>query len=158
LVGGLLGGAAILSGAAVADAKKGGKGKGKKKGHGKGKGKAKGRTKVFICHKSGGDFELIRVGAPAVKGHSKHGDQVCGEPGVCQTGDPTGCGEDGACTFALADEGTECTTEEGADGTCDAAGVCVATPVCGGAGDTCELDDDCCEGLACSAQSVCAAV
>ena len=124
IVGSVLGGAALLTGAALArfddaDAKKG---KGKAKG--KGKGKGKGRTKVFICHKGDdGTYKLIRVGAPAVKGHSKHGDTVC-EAGVCQTGNPTGCAEDGACTFANAEDNTACTTDEIAAGHCEA-GVCV---------------------------------
>jgi hypothetical protein len=46
-----------------------------------------------------------RVPSPALKGHTKHGDVVCGEAGTCQTGDPTFCDQ---------------TT-----GACDAAGVCM---------------------------------
>lgn len=160
LFSGLLGGAALLSGISLADAKRG---KGKKKGHGKGKGKGKnngngngkgkGRTKVTLCHNG----NLITVGAPgAENGHGKHEDDViCGEAGTCQTGDPTGCDQEtGACTFDLAEPGTECTTEDGAAGTCDDAGTCVPTPpVCGAAGDACELSDECCEDLTCESGS-----
>jgi hypothetical protein len=121
LVAGVLGSAALLTGAlAGVDAKKGGNGKGKKK--------AKGKTKVFICHKNDGGFDLIRVGAPAVKGHTKHGDIVC-EAGVCQTGNPTGCDQaTGACTgFALAPEGTDCTAEgDEVPHACDGEGNCAA--------------------------------
>jgi hypothetical protein len=126
LVGGLLGGAAILTGAALAqtddvDAKKGGKGKGK--GRGKNKGKAKGKTKVFICHKG----EVLRVASPALKGHLKHGDTECGEPDVCQTGSPTSCDAEGVCTFASVADNTACTTEEIVEGHCEG-GVCVEGP------------------------------
>jgi hypothetical protein len=124
LVSGLLGGAAILTGAAVAGAKKGGKGKGKKKGHGKGKGKAHGRNKVTICHVIDDDSgELKNVPTPALKGHLKHGDARC-EVGVCQTGDPSCTVVDGVatCTFAV-DEGAECEVD-GVAGICSAEGVC----------------------------------
>lgn len=142
--GGLLGGAlALLTGASVLEARKGGKGKGKGKGkgrgkgkgknrnnnkrNGKGKGKGKGRTKVTFCHRDGNDgFNLITVGGPAAKAHRKHDDVLCGEPGVCQTGTATGCDEEGACTFDLAEDGTACEID-GVAGTCDAEGACVPT-------------------------------
>ena len=98
----------------VAEARKGGKGKGK----------GKGKTKVFICHRSGTSIDLIRVGSPAAKGHTKHGDTVCGPAGPCQTGDPSGCDQaTGACTYTQVTDGTACTTTEGTAGTCTA-GVC----------------------------------
>jgi hypothetical protein len=159
IVGGILGGTALLTGAALAhftdaDAKKGkGKGKGHGKGNGGNRGKGKGRTKVFICHKTkGGGFNLIRVGAPAVKGHSKHSDTVC-VAGVCETGDPTGCDQDtGACVFDQAADGTECTVDD-QTGTCTG-GVCVT---CGATGASCVADEDCCEGLTCGSDNTCAA-
>jgi hypothetical protein len=45
---------------------------------GNGNGKGKGREKVTICHKG----KTIRVGAPAVKAHFRHGDTpgTCGAP------------------------------------------------------------------------------
>lgn len=135
--GGLLGGAlALLTGASVLEAKKGGKGKGKGRGKGngkgrgnnKGKGKGKGRTKVTFCHRTdSGDFHLITVGSPAAKAHRKHGDVQC-ELGVCQSGAATGCTEDGSCEFALAEAGTVCELD-GVAGTCDAEGTCVPDPV-----------------------------
>lgn len=129
-LGALLGGsAALLTGAAALDAKKGGKGKGKAKGHGKGKGKGKGKgqPKVTFCHRTGKDdkFTLISVGGPAAKAHRKHGDTEC-VAGTCQTGEATGCNSDGTCTFANATQGTPCLIEAEA-GVCDA-GVCVAVP------------------------------
>jgi len=91
----------------------------------RGKGKGKGKTKVFICHRSGTSIDLIRVGSPAVKGHTKHGDTVCGTAGTCQTGDPIACDQvTGACTFAPAPDDTVCTSAGGDPGAC-AAGVCV---------------------------------
>ena len=112
--GGLLGGAAALvTGAAALEAKKGGNGKGK----------AKGKTKVTFCHKG----KLITVGAPASKAHLKHGDTQC-VPGECQVA-ATGCSATGACEFSLAPATTPCTDPLGAAGTCDAAGVCQPTPV-----------------------------
>lgn len=122
LVAGLLGGAALLTGAVASlgdvNAKKG---QGKAKG--KGRGKAHGKNKVAICHKTGnGAFELKNVPTPALKGHLKHGDTRC-EVGVCQTGEATACGVDGSCTFANAVDGTVCEAG-GAAGTCQA-GVCV---------------------------------
>lgn len=137
ILGSVLGSAALLTGVVLAgiddvDAKKGkgkakGKGKGSNNGNGNGNGKAHGKNKVAICHKTDDHgFQFKRVPTPALKGHRKHGDIVCGEAGVCQTGDATGCDETtGACTFALVPEGTECTDELGAIGTCDAAGNCV---------------------------------
>ncbi len=137
LLTGLLGGASLLTGALAlsdAEAKKGkgkakGKGKGKNNGNGggNGKGKKNGHNKVAICHKTDDNgFQFKRVPNPALKGHRRHGDIVCGEAGTCQTGEATGCDEEtGACTFALAEPGTECTDELGAIGTCDAAGNCV---------------------------------
>ena len=152
IVGGALGAAALVTGAALAhfddaEAKKG-KRKGKGKG-GNGKGKGKGRTKVFVCHKSHGKYHVIRVAEPSLKGHSRHGDTVCAA-GPCETGDPTGCDQDsGACVFAQAEEGTECTTEDGATGTCSADGECVPVVECAGEGESCAVDEDCCEGLNC---------
>lgn len=119
---GILGGATLAAGVlAVSDAEA------KRRKHGKrGKGKGKGKTKVFICHRGSGSIDLIRVGSPAVKGHTKHGDTVCGTAGLCQTGEPTGCDQaTGACTFAQAPAGTTCTTAGGGAGLCDAAGVCI---------------------------------
>lgn len=46
------------------------------KGKGNGNGKGKGIEKVTICHKG---KKTIRVGAPALKGHLRHGDR----PGPC---------------------------------------------------------------------------
>jgi hypothetical protein len=128
MLGGLVGGAAaLLTGASLLEAKKGGKGKGKGNGNGKGKGNGngngKGRTKVQICHLTDeGTYTLIRVGSPAVKGHSKHGDTVCAA-GPCQAESATGCSETGDCTFASANEGGECLTETGETGAC-VAGAC----------------------------------
>jgi len=130
LVGGLLGGAvALLTGASVLEAKKGGNGKGRGKGKGKNKGNnGKGQPKLQFCHRGGeeGEHTLISVGAPAAKAHEKHGDTPCA-PGDCQTGAATGCAEDGSCTFALAAEGTPCEFE-GGSGICSAAGVCGPAP------------------------------
>jgi hypothetical protein len=133
LLTGLAGGAALLTGALAlgdAEAKKGkskGKGKGKNKG-GNGKGKKHGHNKVAICHKNDdGTFSLKQVPSPALKGHRKHGDVVCGdsELGVCQTAEATGCDEvTGACTFATAEDGTACSTVEVPEGVC-LAGECV---------------------------------
>ena len=118
----LLVGGGALAGLGSAEARKGGNGKGKHKG--KGKGKGKGQTKVFICHRSDDSINLIRVGSPAVKGHSKHDDIVCEAAGPCQTGDPTACDQvTGACIFTQVLDGTACTTETGGAGTCNA-GVC----------------------------------
>jgi hypothetical protein len=167
MLGGILGGAALLTGAVAGGGDglaKRGKSKGKKKKRGKGKnsgngngngnGKGKGRTKVFICHKG----KVLHVASPSLKGHLGHGDFECGEAPECQTGSPTGCDQETeTCTFEPVDEGTPCTTDDGAEGTCDAAGVCVATPVCGEAGAACELDEDCCEDLTCQSL-ICAAV
>jgi len=129
LVGGLLGGVvALLTGASVLEAKKGGNGKGRGKGKGKNKGNnGKGQPKVQFCHRTGteGEYNLISVGAPASKAHIGHGDTLC-QPGVCQTGLATGCAVDGSCTYALATEGTVCELA-GVAGTCDAVGVCVPT-------------------------------
>lgn len=142
IVSGALGGAATLTGAALAglddaDAKKGkgkakGKGKGKNNGNGggNGKGKAHGKNKVAICHKNeDGTFSFKKVPAPALKqGHRKHGDIVCGEAGVCQTGDATTCDPTtGACGFTSADDDTPCVTDEIPDGICQG-GVCVDNP------------------------------
>jgi hypothetical protein len=159
IVGGALGAAALVTGAALAhfddaDAKKGkrkAKGKGKGKG-GNGNGKGKGRNKVFVCHNAHGHYRLLRVAEPSLKkGHSRHGDTVC-EPGVCETGNPTGCDQDtGACTgFDLAPEGTECEVD-GVAGTCSADGECVPVVECAGEGESCAVDEDCCEGLNCRA-------
>jgi len=125
MMGGLLGSAAILTGAALAttdaDAKKGGKGKGK--GRGKNKGKAKGKTKVSFCHKSGNDFEFIIIGAPAAKAHrNKHGDVECvADP--CNTLTKT-CNEDGTCGVepVVSEEPIPCEVD-GVEGTC-VEGVC----------------------------------
>lgn len=131
VLGGLVAGALAAAGLAQAEAKKGGNGKGNgnnkgRRNGGKGKGKGKGNTKVFICHRSGDSFALKRVGAPAVKGHSKHGDVICEAAGTCETGDPVACDETtGACIFEQAAEGTACTDDVGASGTCDATGICV---------------------------------
>jgi hypothetical protein len=130
VLGGLAAGVLAVAGLAEVEAKKGrGKGKGKGKGHGKGKGKqgnGNGTTKVFICHRSGDSFGLIRVGSPATKAHEKHGDIVCEAAGTCQTGDPVACDETtGACIFEQATEGTACTTDLGETGSCDAEGTCV---------------------------------
>lgn len=124
LVGGFAAGVLAAAGLKLADAKKGGNGRGR--GKGKGKDKKKGKTKVFVCHRGEGAVELIRVGSPAVKGHTKHEDTVCGPAGTCQAGDPIACDQaTGACTFAFAAAGTACTTESGQAGLCDAAGVCL---------------------------------
>jgi hypothetical protein len=147
ILSGVLGGAAVLTGAALAglddaDAKKGkgkakGKGKGKNNGNGgngggNGKGKAHGKNKVAICHENeDGTFSFKKVPAPALKqGHRKHGDTICGEtePGTCQTSEATGCNPDGTCIFTQAPEGDPCVDSEGAAGTCNAVGVCVPTP------------------------------
>lgn len=118
----LLAGSGALVGLGAAEARKGGKGKGK--GRGKGKGKGKGKTKVYVCHRGETSIDLIRVGSPAVKGHTKHGDTVCGTAGTCQTGDPIACDQvTGACTFASVPDTTPCTTEGGLPGAC-IAGVC----------------------------------
>jgi hypothetical protein len=141
IVSGVLGGAALLAGAALAglddaDAKKGkgkakGKGKGKNGNGGNGKGKAHGKNKVAICHKNeDGTFSFKKVPAPALKqGHRKHGDTICGEtePGTCQTSEATGCNEDGTCIFTAAVDGEPCVTEEIPDGICQG-GVCVDNP------------------------------
>ena len=119
LAGGLLAGAALLTGATALEAKPG-----KSKGKAKGKGKGTGRPKVQICHrrKKGEGFKLINVGGPAAKAHRKHnGDVVC-EPSACQTV-ANGCAEDGACTFELAADGTECLLPTEELGECTA-GVC----------------------------------
>ena len=118
----LLIGSGTLAGLGSAEARKGGKGKGKHKGKGKGKGK----TKVFICHHTDTSIELIRVGSPAVKGHTKHGDTVCGTAGACHTGDPVACDQTtGACAFTAVPEGTTCTNDLGETGQCSANGECV---------------------------------
>lgn len=112
-LGVLLGGAAaLLTGAAALDAKKGGKGKGK------------GQPKVTFCHATGQDnqFTLISVGGPAAKAHRKHGDTEC-IAGTCQTGGATGCNTDGTCVFAKAAKGATCVVE-GQSGACNADGVC----------------------------------
>jgi hypothetical protein len=49
---------------------------GKGKGKGNGNGKGMGREKVTLCHKG---KVTIRVGAPALRAHLRHGDQ----PGAC---------------------------------------------------------------------------
>ena len=127
IVSGVLAGAAMLTGAALAgldDAEA-------KKGKGKAKGKGKGKNKVAICHKIDEDtFEFMKVPAPALKrGHRKHGDTICGEtePGTCQTSEATGCNEDGTCIFTAAVDGEPCITEEIPDGICQG-GVCVDNP------------------------------
>ncbi len=140
----LVGGVAALAGVATLEAKRGGNGKARGRGRGRGRnnggnggngnggnGQGRGRTKVFVCHRSGNDeFRLIRVGAPSVPAHERHGDVVCDDLD-CQVA--TGCGVDEesgepTCTFEAdpAAEGDECVTEDGETGTCDAAGECVA--------------------------------
>ena len=83
--------AGVLVGGGLVAADKGGNGKSNKGGNGKsnkggngksnkggnGKGRGRGQTKVGLCHRNGdGSFSYIEVGAPAVKGHSNHGDVV----------------------------------------------------------------------------------
>jgi hypothetical protein len=121
MLGGILGAAAaIVTGAALghstAEAKPG-KGNGRGRGNGgNGKGKGKGNTKVTLCHKSGnGTFSPITVGAPASKGHLKHGDVLC-ELATCQVA--TACDAVGACTVGNAPNGTSCVTDTGASGHC----------------------------------------
>ncbi len=128
LVGGLLGGAAaMLTGAAVLEAKKGGNGKGKAKGRGKGKGNGNGTTKVQFCHrnKKGQGFNLITVGSSAAKAHAnKHGDEQCSPP-LCQKA--IGCSATGACEYGPVTAGTAC-VENAIAGTCNAEGVCIPNP------------------------------
>jgi hypothetical protein len=134
LLGGLLGGAAMLTGAALArtddaDAKKGGNGKGKGKGNGKGKGK--GKPKVQFCHATDeGGYVFISVGAPAAKAHRNHKGKVDVEcvADPCKTYDKT-CGVDGTCGFTPAAVDTACVAEGGVPGLCDEAGTCVPNPV-----------------------------
>jgi len=143
ILGALVGGVAALAGAAALEARRGGNGKARGRGRGGGRnsggtgnggnggnGQGRGRTKVFVCHRNGNDeFRLIRVGAPAVPAHERHGDVVC-EDLDCQT--VTGCEVDeesgeAACTFEAdaAAEGDACIAEDGETGTCDAEGTCV---------------------------------
>ena len=142
VLGVLAGGIAALAGAATLEAKRGGNGKSRGRGRGKGddgddggnggngRGRGRGREKVFVCHRNGKDeFKLIRVGAPAAPAHERHGDVVCEEL-ACQT--VTGCGVDEVsgdpeCTYEAdaGAEGDQCVTEDGEDGICDDAGVCV---------------------------------
>lgn len=122
----LLVGTGTLVGLGEAEARKGGKGKGKHKGKGKGRGKSQGQEKVLICHRNGKGFTLISVSSSAVPAHEGHGDVVCAAD-VCQAGAATGCDTDGACEFALAAEGTTCTSN-GTAGACTAEGVCEPIP------------------------------
>jgi hypothetical protein len=153
VLGALVGGVAALAGVATLEAKRGGKGKARGRGKGGGRGnggngngngnggngdnggnggngQGRGRTKVFVCHRNGNDeFHLIRVGAPAVPAHERHGDVIC-EALDCQV--VTGCEVDAetgdaACIFEAdaSAAGDECVAEDGATGTCDAEGTCV---------------------------------
>ena len=126
MLGGMLGAAAaVVTGAALshnaAEAKPG-KGRGRGRGNGgHGKGKGKGNTKVTLCHKIGeGNFQIITVGAPASKGHLKHGDVPCSLL-ACQVG--TACDSAGTCTVGDAPNGTSCVTDTGASGHCTG-GIC----------------------------------
>lgn len=128
IVGGVLGGAAaLLTGAAVLEAKRGGNGK--SRGNAKGRGKAKVQTKLTFCHSGNGKkYTPITVASPAQKAHhDKHGDELCALD-ECNVA-VTGCSDEGACQYEAASAETECTTEDGVAGFCDGAGACVATPV-----------------------------
>lgn len=126
VVGGLVAGVLAAAGLEAAGAKKGGNGKGRGKGRGKGKGKGRGKgqgqPKVQICHRHGNGFTLISVSQSAIQAHESHGDVVCAVSD-CQTGEATGCADDGACVFTLAAVDTECLVN-GADGKCTAEGIC----------------------------------
>ena len=127
LLGGLAAGLLAAAGLELAEARKGGKGKGRGKGKGKGKGggQGQGQTKIQICHKSGKKFTLISVSESARAAHEAHGDVICAVD-VCQTGEASGCAEDGACIFIPAEDGTVCTID-GVESTC-LAGVCQPVP------------------------------
>lgn len=127
LLGGLAAGLLTAAGLELAEARKGGKGKGRGKGKGKGKGggQGQGQTKIQICHKSGKKFTLISVSESARAAHEAHGDVICAVD-VCQTGEASGCAEDGACIFIPAEDGTVCTID-GVESTC-LAGVCQPVP------------------------------
>jgi hypothetical protein len=140
MLGGLVGAtAALLTGATVLEAKRGGHHKGKAKGKGKAKkskGTGAGVQKVTICHANGsGGYEKLTLGAPGADNHLRthpedepfNGccpDDTCAAD-VCFTSSCVG----GACsTPTPADEGTPCTTSTGAAGTCDINNDCVPTP------------------------------
>jgi hypothetical protein len=129
VLGGLLGTtAAVLAGATVIEAKKGGNGKGK------------GNTKVTICHYQGTKngtpkYKALSLGAPGAENHLRNHEEdtpfvdccpgdLC-EPQECFTAASCVVGE---CTSTTpADPGTLCTTEDGLPGQCDELGNCVET-------------------------------
>ena len=140
VLGGLVGTtAALLTGAAALEAKRGGNGKGKAKGKGKGKakgkgkGKGKGQQKITICHFNGTGYETLTLGAPGARNHLKNheedtpfvdccpGDECPPATAECFT---ASCVE-GECTTTPDPLGTECSTDTVLDGECDGAGNCV---------------------------------
>jgi hypothetical protein len=125
VLGGMIGvTAALLTGAAVLEAKPGG---------------GKGKTKVSICHYQGTHkgtpkYKVLKLGAPGAANHLENHeedtpyvdccvDNDCAEAAECST---ASCVE-GACstTFDVVD--TPCVTATGAPGVCDGAGICNAT-------------------------------
>jgi hypothetical protein len=119
MLGGVIGtSAALLAGATVLEAKRGGQGRGR------GRGRGKGTTKLSYCHQNGnGSYRFVTVGAPSA--HSRHeGDIPCTPTAECQVA--TGCDETtGTCTFETAPEGTPCDVDPTIEEACDADGACV---------------------------------
>jgi hypothetical protein len=132
VLGGVIGAtAAVLAGATVIEAKKGGNGKGQ----------GKGRQKVTICHFQGTKddgtpkYKALKLGAPGAANHLENHEEdtpfvdccpgdLC-EPEECFT--VASC-VDGECTSSEpALVGADCTTEDGDPGTCDGVGNCVET-------------------------------
>jgi hypothetical protein len=117
-----------------------------------------GDGKVTICHIPPGNpanAHTITVGAPAVKAHLAHGDEIgpCGggggdDGGTGGGGDDGGTGGGGGGTGddgGTGGGGDDGGTGGGGGGTGDDGGG----QTCGLAGDACTVDSDCCSPLRC---------
>ena len=113
---------------------------------GKGKGHGHGRSEVYVCHETDeGPYQFEAVPRPALKGHAKHGDQVCDNACLAHTG----CNADGTCA------GDAAPKDNGAcdGGVCcngarvDPATVFQADPLnCGSCGNACPEGEVCTTG------------
>ena len=128
LLAGLLGTAtAMLTGAAVTDARRQDS-KRRRRTNGGG-----GTEKVQICRRNrrGAGFSLIAVAKTAVPAHRRRGDIICPVPPECFV--ITGCGGNGGSVCAIEpDEGAPCNDFYPAAGICNAEGQCTELPITSG--------------------------
>lgn len=128
LLAGLLGTAtAMLTGAAVTDARKQ-TSKRRRRTNGGG-----GTEKVQICHRNRRrtGFSLIAVAKSTVPAHRRRGDIICPVPPQCFV--ITGCSGNGGSVCAIEpDEGAPCNDFYPAAGVCNAEGQCTELPITSG--------------------------